>query len=316
MRIILLSGMLAVSAAVYAQDAASMAAMQASQQAMQATMQANQQAMEAAQQANQQAMQNAQDTAQNPGPVICITSQPKFSVSAGRVAAGTLVRMKSPTHRATIYYTTDGWSPTVSSKRYIGPIRIEKDTVLQAIAVAPNMEESFIARANFMVSGSQPKAPPAPIATTGVLNAGTRLELSTAAAVNSKTAQVGDKLPLLLDQDISIGEKVIIPKGTTVDGLVTQADPAGHLGVAGEITFEVNSLVAQGITIPLHASKTLEGKNHVTRIRALFLIPVVGTASMLTRGDQAEITPGMTFNALVTADTPLAATVAVTSESR
>jgi type II secretory pathway pseudopilin PulG len=316
-----LGGFLAVSASLWAQDPGMMAAQQAQQAAMQANqaaIQANQQAMQAAQQANQQAMQDAQNAAQNngpyTGPYVNMTRAPKFSVKAGRVDAGTLVRISSPTHYATIYYTTNGWTPTLTSKKYTGPVRIERNTILQAIAIAPSMNKSFVAQVEYSVPGSSAAPVPQLVSTDGVLRGGTKLQLATMAELDSSKAQVGDKMLLSLDQDITIADKVVIPKGTTVEADVTQADPPGHAGMPGDIAFEVKTLAANGISVPLTGGETMEGPQHVNRTRGLFLIPVVGAATLLARGDQAVIKPGMTFRVTVANDTPL--TVAAASATR
>ncbi|WP_058188101.1 chitobiase/beta-hexosaminidase C-terminal domain-containing protein [Terracidiphilus gabretensis] len=283
--------------------------MMAAQQAMDAAQQANQQAMQASQQASQQAMQDAQNAAQNQAPAVAMTRAPKFSSGSGKLTTGTLVRITSPSHYATIYYTTDGWSPTTKSKKYTGPVKISHDTVLQAMAIAPNMTHSVIARAEYTVPGSSPVLP-ATLSTDGVLRAGTKLRLVTATQVNSKAVQVGDRLPLQLDQDIMAGDKVILAKGTTVDALVTQADPPGHAGIPGDIVFEVNALAANGITISVLGGETMEGPNHLKRTVGLLMIPGIGPATLLAHGDQAVIKPGMTFCVTVQTDTPLLATAA------
>jgi hypothetical protein len=312
----LLLSCLVLLSAVYtvrAQDPgmmAAQAAQQANDMAMQATQQANMAAMQASQQASQDAMQASQNAALNQGPAIAITRMPKFSAAAGKVAAGTLVRMKSPTHYSTIYYTTNGWTPTPASKRYVGPVRVNHDMVLQAIAVSSSMGRSFITQAEYTIPGGG-AARPVAVNTDGVLRSGTRIELSTAATADSKTAQIGDALLLRLDQDVTVGDRVVIPKGMPVDALITLADHAGHVGAAGEISFEIQALVANGITIPLRGGETLEGTNHIRRTMGIAMaIPFVGIASLLQHGEQAVIKPGMSLSAVVTADTPLTPTAA------
>lgn len=291
-----------------AQDPGMMAAQQAAQQAqtdaMQAAQQANQQAMQASQQANQQAMQNAQDTAPAVG-VWCCTQPPKFSVNPGVVDSGTTVRLKTSTHYAVIYYTTDGWSPTPASRRYTGPITIKHTMELQAIAVAPNTGRSLIASAKYTVPGSPKKIEPIALSGDGVLHAGTRLHLVTASTVTSKTAQIGDRLQLLLDQDVLLGDHVVLPKGTPVVATITQADPAGHAGVPGDVAFQIHGLTIDGREIPLQGGETLEGANHYTRAKGLLVVPVVGVAALALHGEEAEIRPGMTLTAAVAGDTAL-----------
>lgn len=308
MRTILLMFLLGSISAFGQDDAGAMAAQQAMQQAIQINQQASQQAMQdmqqASQLASQQAMQAMQNAQQYSGPVIALTAQPKFSVPAGPVTAGTTVRLKCSTHYAVIYYTTNGWTPTTASRRYKGPIPINATTHLQAIAVAPKSARSLIARADYVVQGPAALVQPLALSMDGILHAGTRLHLVTNSTVNSKTAQVGDPISLLLDQEIKVGEAVVAPKGTPIDATITMADPAGHAGVPGEVTFEVDALTVHGTKISLSGGETLEGADHY-KMRNYVLIPVVGAASLLVKGDEAEIKPGMTFTAAVATDATL-----------
>ncbi|MGD0911221.1 MAG: chitobiase/beta-hexosaminidase C-terminal domain-containing protein [Terracidiphilus sp.] len=283
---------------VYGQDAASMAAMQASQMAAQ-------QSMQASQQASQQAMQASQLAAQNSGPVVGLASRPTFSVVPGSVTAGTTVRLKSSSRHATIYYTTDGWTPTVFSTRYVGPIAIDQSMHLQAIAVAPYCERSLIAVADYSVPGETPAAPQAAVITNGVLHAGTALRLVTGSDVSSKTAQVGDQVVLRLDEDLKVGDSIVVPKGAAVDATVSAVDHSAHAGAPGDITFEVHAVKSGNLTIPLSGKETLEGVDKVNNVRHMIFIPVFGASALLIRGEDAEIKPGMALTASVAADTPL-----------
>jgi hypothetical protein len=296
------------SAFACGQDPGMMAAQQAAQQSMMMSQQASQQAMQDMQQASQQAQQNMQQAMQNAQQDYvpsAITRQPAFSIKAGTVAAGTAVRIKCATDYAVIYYTTNGWSPTPASRRYDAPIPINATTQLQAIAVSPNLAPSLIARADYTVKGSVQQVFPLTLAADGVLHAGTRLHLITNSTVNTKTAEVGDDISLLLDQDVKVGNAVVIPKGTPVDATISQADSSGHMGTPGDIAFEVHSLTMHGTTVPLQGGEALEGANQVAKIKRLIFIPYVGAASLLIRGDEAEIKPGMTFTVAVAADTLL-----------
>ena len=301
--------LIAASAAAYGQDAASMAAMQASQmaaqQSMQAAQMANQQAMQASQTASQQAMQASQMAAMDTGPRIGFARAPEFSVVSGKVAAGTMVRLNSSTRHAVIYYTADGWTPTEFSTRYTGPIIIDQSMHLQAVAVAPHYERSLIAVADYSVAGATQAVPQAAVSTDGVLQAGTALRLVTDSDVTSKTAQVGDPVALRLDEDLKVGDTIVVPKGAEVDATVSGVDRPGHVGAPGDITFEVHAIRSGRLTIPLSGRETLEGVDKSSAPRHLFFIPVIGPATLLVRGKDAEIKPGMTLTASVAADTPL-----------
>jgi membrane protease subunit (stomatin/prohibitin family) len=143
-----------------AQDPGMQAAQQATQMATQAAQQANDQMMQAAQQANQQAMQNAQQAAQTTSSCYrCGAAAPKFSVKPGNYSASVTLKMKDSTRGAVIYYTTDGWTPTAASTRYMGPITIDSTTTLQAIAISPYGGRSRVATAVYTLNGVHPTAP-------------------------------------------------------------------------------------------------------------------------------------------------------------
>lgn len=295
---------------LYGQDATTQA-IQQSQMATQQAIQANQDANQASQQAAQQSIQASQQAAQaamdasNSIPVAPFTQKPSFSVRPGVVAPGTIVRIQCSTRHSVIFYTTDGWTPTTLSTRYTGPITINSNTHLEAIAVSPYYTRSLVAQAEYNVRGQAPAAPQEFLSVDGVLRAGTPLRLVTGSSASSKTAQVGDNLTLLLDEDVKDGDSVVIPKGSKVDATISAVDRAGHAGEPGDLAFEVHSLDLQGNKVPLLGGETLEGQDKVKTAKELIFIPVVGPAALLVRGDEAEITPGMTLTASVAADTPL-----------
>src|ERR1700722_10445409 len=224
--------LLVISASVVqAQDPAADAAQQASQQAMQATQQAmaaSQLAMQQAQQANAQAQQDAQNAAQNMASNASIpyaALKPKFSVKPGTYPQAMAVKMTDATRGAIIYYTTDGWTPTVNSNRYLGPVAITSTTTLQAIAIVPYGGCSLITSGQYVISGTSnpgtsnsamaPNTSPTPgedangnapaAGAPSVLYEGTPAEFAFVGEASSKTAEVGDKVPVALASDLMAG---------------------------------------------------------------------------------------------------------------
>jgi hypothetical protein len=80
---------------------------------------------------------------------------PTFSPGTGTYASIQTVSINSATPLATIYYTTDGTTPTTSSTLYSGPITVSNSETLGAIATANNYSTSAVAAAAFTI------APPA-----------------------------------------------------------------------------------------------------------------------------------------------------------
>ena len=331
MRTLLVFVILAVSATfAQAQDAAAQAAQQ---QAIQQTMMNAQLAQQNAQQAMQQAQQAAQLSQQaqqlaaqsDPTPVCCsIAGKPKFSVKAGTYASPRTVKITDSSRGAIIYYTTDGWTPTTASNRYMGPITISSTTTLQAIAVYPlygpygqSYGRSFVVSAQYNItspaaaSSSLPPNPPpttqgvaaAPADGRLTLSEGTPVLLTFGADVSSKTASVGDQIPLSLSEDLKVGNAVVAPKGSATFALVTQVDKTGPGGGPGDISFQVDSLTVDGSVIKLRGFATREGEAKPPN--AAVLIPVVGPFTVFKHGTDAEIKPGTPFTAFVDADTSL-----------
>jgi hypothetical protein len=210
--------------------------------------------------------------------------QPKFSINSSTVNAGTKVRIKCETHYATLYYTTNGWTPTTQSARYTGPITINSTTHLEVIAVGPNFLRSAVEHADYEVPDAHPPAlePTVLVPEDGTLRAGTPVRVVFAGKdINSDSAEVGDEISLVLDEEIKLGKTVLAPKGARVNAALTFADP-GHGPAPGDLVFEIHSVEVAGKRIPLFGGETLEG---------------------VKGGKNATIKPGMTAMAFVAADT-------------
>ena len=81
-----------------------------------------------------------------------IVKKPTFSPVAGAVAAGTAVTISSTLDGATIYYTTDGTTPTTVSSVYSAPIVVNAAMTIKAIAVKDGYPESSVAEAAYTIA--------------------------------------------------------------------------------------------------------------------------------------------------------------------
>ena len=77
------------------------------------------------------AVASAAYTISSPTPV----STPTFSPAGGTYTSAQSVTISDATSGATIYYTTNGTTPTTSSTAYTGPITVSSTETLEAIAV-------------------------------------------------------------------------------------------------------------------------------------------------------------------------------------
>jgi uncharacterized membrane protein len=94
---------------------------QSTQIAIQAAHQANEQAMQAAQQANQNAIAAQQASLTRCHDCTALT--PRFSMKPGTYSVPLTVTI-SADRNAAIYYTLDGWTPTLNSEKYTGPSKL------------------------------------------------------------------------------------------------------------------------------------------------------------------------------------------------
>lgn len=69
---------------------------------------------------------------------------PTSNAESGDVTIGTYISLSTSTSGADIYYTTDGTTPTASSKKYTSPIEITADVTIKAIAVKSGMINSDV----------------------------------------------------------------------------------------------------------------------------------------------------------------------------
>jgi sugar lactone lactonase YvrE len=83
-----------------------------------------------------------------------VAATPTFSVPAGTYASTQTVTISDSTPGATIYFTTDGTTPTTSSTVYTGPITVSASEMLNAVAVASGYSASSLATVAYTISGS------------------------------------------------------------------------------------------------------------------------------------------------------------------
>ncbi len=82
------------------------------------------------------------------------TAPPTFSPAAGTFTAAQSITLADATPGATIYYTTDGSTPTTSSAQYTGALSLSSagSTTINAVALAPNDTVSSLASAAYVLN--------------------------------------------------------------------------------------------------------------------------------------------------------------------
>jgi hypothetical protein len=77
---------------------------------------------------------------------------PSFSPAGGTYSSAQSVSISDATSGATIYYTTNGTTPTTSSTRYTGPISVSTTETLEAIAAVTGNSNSAVATATYTIN--------------------------------------------------------------------------------------------------------------------------------------------------------------------
>jgi hypothetical protein len=152
------------------------------------------------------------------------------------------VTISDGTSGATIYYTTNGTTPTTSSTQYTGAITVSSTETIKAIAVASGYSQSAVGSATYTISsggvtvvnlGSGFTAGAMILNGSSVLN-GTRLRLTDGGTIEMASAWYGSPVNI---QQFTTNFSFQITGGTspTADGFafVIQGGPSSALGPAG-----------------------------------------------------------------------------------
>jgi hypothetical protein len=84
---------------------------------------------------------------------------PAFNPQAGTYTSAQSVTISDSTANSTIYYTTNGATPTTSSTKYTGPVSVPSTETLEAIAVASGYSQSAVGTATYTINLPSPTTP-------------------------------------------------------------------------------------------------------------------------------------------------------------
>jgi hypothetical protein len=106
-------------------------------------------------------------------------------------------------------------------------------------------------------------APPAPTRADNLLHEGTPVRMRINRTVSSADAQVNDNVDFETLDDVKIGEVVIIPKGSTAIGTVTEAVPKRRMARGGKLAMNIDYVrLPSGEKLALRGVQDVKGGGH------------------------------------------------------
>ena len=139
-----------------------------------------------------------------------------------------------------------------------------------------------------------------------VLKEGSEVKLKFADALSSKTANEGDPVNLILDEDIKVGDVIVAKAGCKAVGTITNAKKAGMMGKAGELNMRLEHLTVGDDKVRLRGSKGKEGQGKEGTAVALTVL--FGPIGLIKHGKNVEVKAGTPLTAYVDNDIPLTPT--------
>jgi PEGA domain len=116
-----------------------------------------------------------------------------------------------------------------------------------------------------------PSAPPPP----HTLLDGTPIKLRLSETISSANARVNQEVPFAVVEDISVDNVIVIPKGSTAIGTVTEAEPRRSMGRGGKLNVSISYVrLKDQEKAALRAIQNNKGGGHV----GAMTVGMVGTA--------------------------------------
>lgn len=139
---------------------------------------------------------------------------------------------------------------------------------------------------------------------------GTPIKLKLKRGVYSQYAKIGDEVDYLVDEEVLVDNKIIVPEGAVVKGKVITAEHKRRMGRGGKIDITADSVkLFNSQSIPLRALQHGRGGGQGLNMTggmlaaASLTLGVGAPFALLMRGKDIEIRQGSSFTAFVDGDT-------------
>jgi Chitobiase/beta-hexosaminidase C-terminal domain len=162
---------------------------------------------------------------------------PTFSPAAGTYAAAQHVTIADGTSGASIYYTTNGSTPTTSSAKYTEAITVSATTTIKAIATATGSSPSAVASATFTIE--TPAATPTFTPAAGTYSGEQQITISDATPDASIFYTTNGTTPT--DSSTPYTGPISLSATTTIKAIATAAGSLESAVASATYTFEAQA---------------------------------------------------------------------------
>ncbi|WP_446745055.1 chitobiase/beta-hexosaminidase C-terminal domain-containing protein [Silvibacterium acidisoli] len=160
---------------------------------------------------------------------------PVFSVGGGTYTAPQIVALTDSTPGATVYYTTNGTTPTASSTKYTKVFTVSSSQTVQAIAVASGYTNSSVSTVNYVVNNTSSTG----TTTNAAINFASGFASSASSVViNGNTERAGTKL-------------MLTNGGPNQQGTAWYSKPVSVKSFVTDFTFQLTNADADGFTFAI-----------------------------------------------------------------
>jgi hypothetical protein len=179
------------------------------------------------------------------------------------------------------------------------------DAMLSAQAQKPSASVDAVRGSTPAAGGLSGPSKPACNASDGcLLKEGNEVPLKFVTAISSKTANEGDPVEFVLDEDLKVGDWVVVAKGAHALATVTTAKKAGMMGRPGDLAVQIQYLVVGSNRVHIRGTKGREGDSRTGAAVALTVL--FGPIGLIKHGKNVEIPAGSPLTAYVDQDIWLA----------
>src|SRR5216684_2863422 len=185
--------------------------------------------------------------------------------------------------------------------------------LLHALISAPLVPQTASQRnpaGGAKVSSKEPSEQSAAPSQKLLIKDGTPIKMKLKRGVYSQYAKIGDEVDYLVDEEVVIHSKIIVPEGTIVKGKVITAEHKRRMGRGGKIDISADSVkLFNSQSIPLRALQLGRGGGQGLNMTggmlaaASMTLGVGAPFALLMHGKDIEIRQGSSFTAFVDGDT-------------